>query len=127
VKSHSPSSSSPSSSSSSKKSSALAKSSRLVLNDVGILPILYSKEQPIIPRVVMLQYFKDCVEMMLDDENMREVVHTSYNSNKGLHVLCAEFQRDVMKRSFQIEKNFGYHISTVPSVYSKNTELLNAG
>jgi hypothetical protein len=46
--------------------------------------------------VVMLQYFRDCVEMMMMESNIEEIVQESIQNNTSLHIVAAEFQRDVL-------------------------------
>lgn len=81
-----------------------------------------------VPREVMMDFFTGCIAMLMDDDNVEEMLAEAASTGKGLQLVCAEFQRDVMERNYQIEKNFGCrYMSSLPQQYPDDQELLKAG
>ncbi len=54
-----------------------------------------------------MDFLQQCVKMLLDEANMREMIQESATKNIGLDRVAVEFQRDVLEYNFRIERNFG--------------------
>lgn len=54
-----------------------------------------------IPRAVIMAYFADVTSLLLCDDNIEEIVETSWVSKTPLHQQAMEFQRDVMVSNYR--------------------------
>ena len=95
----------------------------------GEKPILYSATQTPggIPREVLIGFLTTCVDMILDETNLNEMINESVRKNIGLHEVAVHFQRDVMEFNFQIEREFGCrYLALIPQNHPDDTELMDA-
>lgn len=95
----------------------------------GDKPILYdvTKTSTTIPKEALLAFLNGCVEMMLDEGNINEMINEAKRKNMGLHDVAVNFQRDVMEHNFQIEREFGCrYLATIPDNHPGDTELIDA-
>jgi hypothetical protein len=91
----------------------------------GDKEVLYSQATGLIPKEVMKRYLEECVEMLLDDSNIREIINDCTSKSIGLHQSEIEFQRDVMEYNFQIERNYGcYILGNVGDKYPDDPEMV---
>ncbi len=92
------------------------------------LPIIYSFENPEIPREHMLRFFTTCSALMAEDSTVESIVQKSMKTNMGIERVNVEFQTDVMEKMLQIEKVFGCrYMGDLPENRPDDTELLEAG
>ena len=56
-----------------------------------------------IPRAVIMAYFADVTSLLSCDDNIEDIVETSWVSKTPLHQQAMEFQRDVMVRDHQYD------------------------
>lgn len=95
----------------------------------GVKPILYSATLTSggMPRDVILAFLRGCVDMMLDEKNLNDMINDSVRKNIGLHEGAVHFQRDVMEYNYQIEREFGCrYLALIPQNHPDDTELLEA-
>ena len=59
-----------------------------------------------VPRKVIMAYFLDVTSLLLCDENIEDIVETSWVSKTPLHQQAMEFQRDVMVSNYKYYKHF---------------------
>lgn len=79
------------------------------------------------PRDVLMGFLNGCVEMMLDEGNINEMINEAKRKNMGLHDVAVHFQRDVMEFNHQIERDFGCrYLATIPDNHPGDTELIEA-
>lgn len=92
----------------------------------GSLPILYSEERSV-PPDLLLEFFIAGSKMMMMKENIAEIVEESNASNTPLYLQSMNFQKDLLERNFQIEREYGCkQLSMVSVNYPDKTELKDA-
>lgn len=86
-----------------------------------------TKTATTIPRDVLLGFLNGCVEMMLDEGNLNEMINEAKRKNMGLHDVAVNFQRDVMEYNYQMERDFGCrYLATIPDNHPDDAELIKA-
>jgi hypothetical protein len=92
----------------------------------GSLPILYSEERSATEEV-LLEFFCAGAKMLLMKENIVEIVQESNATNTPLYLQSMNFQKDVLERNFQIEREYGCkQLSMVYVNFPDNVELRDA-
>lgn len=88
--------------------------------------MIYTQATGLIPKEVLRRYLEECVEMLLDESNIRDIINDCTSKNIGLHQSEIEFQRDVMEYNFQIERNYGcYILGNVAEKYPEDPEMVD--
>ena len=92
----------------------------------GEQPILYTSEKNVTEEV-LLAFFKNCSIMLMDLENIKIIVNESESSQVPLFMTSMEYQKDVLERNFQVEREYGVkEMGLVSKNYPTNTELIDA-
>ena len=89
-------------------------------------PIVYTNDKAVTEEV-LLTFFKNCSIMLMDMENIKIIVDESEASKVPLFITSMEYQKDVLERNFQVEREYGVkQMGLVSKNYPDNTELINA-
>lgn len=89
----------------------------------GALPIVYSDEKQV-PKELLLEFFKAGSKMLMSEQNIREIVNESGANNVPLYIQSMNFQKDVLERNFQIEREYGCKQLSLVSMYHPDDDEL---
>lgn len=86
------------------------------------VPIKYTVDSVVIPRDVILSYLSDCSTKLLEESTINKLVSRHLEEHVQLYDSVIDYQREVMEKTWGIEKEFGSQFLSKLTVYFPNDD-----